>query len=262
MRDRVIVTSYQREELLFLCLEAICREDPRIGITVYSDRGHDSKELRDTCMKFAAELVVRGRHDYYGNSFNLVNAMIRDAGNFDVLHEIEEDTILHPGYFAWARSRLAANPKVYACVCGRLSEVPNWYESPCASWDTDYLLVALEHVHARPEYLTQTKREEMLRIVDEMFPKSRYRKGGAEQDGFFLRVIEDRGWRTRFPDDPLASHIGFWGYNRPPGHKRPEGSFEQRVEFCRQLFHDHKRRRELFGHRIADREWRGMGGKL
>lgn len=260
MRDTVIVTACAREELLYLCLEAIRREDPNVRVCVYSDRGHDSPDLRSTTTQFSAELIVRGQHDHYGNSFNLINAMMREVGDRDVVHLVEEDTILHGGYLAWARARLAARPKVYACVCGRLSEVPNWYESPCVSWDAEHLLIALDYVHAKPAYLTQKTREAMLNIVDEMFPKSKYRRGGAEQDGFFLRVIEHHNWKTRFPDAPLCSHLGFWGYNRPPGYRRPEGSFVDRVEHCRKLFHNLEDRKKLFGHRIANREWSGMNG--
>ena len=260
MSEIVLVPTFNREELLWLCLEAIRREDPKITIRVYSDRGADSDDLRDIQRAFETELVIRGNHRYYGNSFNLLNAMriaLREDAELSIVHLIEDDTILHPGYFTWARLKLST--KQYACVCARISEVPNWYESPCVSWDADHLARALEHLV--PNYLDGQTREQMQKVLDaEMFPKSRYLRGGAEQDGFFLRVIEEHGWRTLFPNTALASHVGFWGYNRPPGHKRPTGSLQERVEFCRQFLNDLDRRRQMFGHRIANAEWGGMKG--
>ena len=83
-----------------------------------------------------------------------------------------------------------------AAVCGRIASphVTNWYEAPCASWQAAYLRIALEHIV--PEYHSHS-RLEMQRVLDEkMFPRSLYKKGGAEQDGFFLRCVEHHRWRT------------------------------------------------------------------
>ena len=53
-------------------------------------------------------------------------------------------------------------------------------------------------------YLEATTREEMQKILDDRpeFKRSRFKFGSAEQDGFFLRVIEYFGWKTSFPEKP------------------------------------------------------------
>ena len=104
----VIVTSWQREELLFLCLEAIRREDWAIGVFVYSDRGATSLDLEKTCETFKAKLLVREPHTNYGNSFNLLMACSAqlDGKSPDIVHLIEDDPLIHKGYLRWAREQL------------------------------------------------------------------------------------------------------------------------------------------------------------
>ncbi len=265
MSEICIVTTFQREELLFLCLEAIRRDDPDIPIIVFSDRAATSDDLTKTCDIFKAHLRIREQHNRYGNSWNLLMAATWAVQQAEIVHFIEDDTIVHRGYFEWARNTLLSTaPKTlgtqieaaaYACVCGHIGSPHqvNWYTSPCASWNSDYLKIALGHV--TPGYLQAETREEMLRVIDtDIFPKSKFKRGGSEQDGFFLRCIEAHGWRTAFPPDPLATHFGFFGYNRPPEVKRPEGEFPQRVQFCRDLLANYRRRVELFGKSTTDKE--------
>jgi hypothetical protein len=259
----VIVPTFNREELLYLCLEAIRREDSLVPISVYSDRGATSEDLVTTCVQFESLCNIRTKHNLYGNSFNLISACRNEInsvnGDIKIVHLIEDDTIIHRGYFSWVREQLAT--KQYAAVCGRIDSphLPNWMESPAISWDAECLAVALGHFI--PEYFTQT-RNEMQRVLDEvMFPNSKYRHGGAEQDGAFLRVIEFYGWKTKFPATPLATHLGWWGYNSPPGREKPSGSFVDRVAQCRAMLMNREQRKHLFGHRITDAEMSGWDGR-
>jgi hypothetical protein len=270
--ELVCVTTFQREELLFLCLEAIRREDAQIPIHVFSDRGAWTKDLAETCAKFEAVLAVMPATNSYGNSENVLNACKWATENAsEVVHLIEDDTIIHAGYLDWARNQLGAfvlqahsatmplevaikmHGERYAAVCGRSASphITNWYDAPCASWNVYRLHDAINHVI--PEYFAPS-RAEMQKVLDEkMFPKSKYRKGGAEQDGFFLRCIEFYKWKTKFPPKPLATHQGAWGYNRPT-HKRPTGSFEERIAWCRKLLTDRDARIKLFGRQVTDAE--------
>jgi hypothetical protein len=259
--DLCIVTTWQREELLWLCLEAIRANDASIPIIVFSDKQADSPELRAACKEFDAVCHVQfPPRDFYGNSWNLLTACVLTLSELpgaQFVHLIEDDTILHRGYLDWARSQLTSGE--YAAVCGRIGSphIPNWYESPCASWRIDRITTALEHVD--PRYLAGT-REEMGAILDgDMFPNSKYKKGGFEQDGFFLRCIEFHEWKTKFPSKALASHLGWWGYNCPSGREKPAGEFQQRIEACRAMLGNKELRRMLFGHRIADAEMEGAG---
>ena len=269
MNEIVIVPSYKREELLWLCLEAIRREDANIRIVVFSDRGAGSGELSECVLNWVARLIIRPNHAHYGNSYNLLEACrwatreLEEEFPPQIIHLIEDDTIIHKGYFAWAREKLRFAPfpgygPVYAAVCGRMgsSHISNWYESPCASWNADCLRQALTHVI--PEYFGRT-REEMQTVLDtKMFPNSRYKRGGAEQDGFFLRCIEAHGWKTLFPPKPLASHVGWWGYNCPPLRKGPAGTFEERIAACRMMLKNRDERIKLFGYDVTLKEMEAM----
>lgn len=261
MKEVVIVTTFDRDELLFLCLEAIWREDTIIPIWVFSDHGRHTKDLMETCHKFRAMLTIRSDHKFYGNSFNLISAIreVLKQMSPEIIHIIEDDTIIHRGYLGWADTQLATGQ--YAAVCGRIgsAHIPHWFELPCNSWKADKLKICVDAVPA--EYFS-TNRLEMQRVLDEkIFPASKYKKGGAEADGFFLRCIEHHGWKTCFPPRPLATHLGWWGYNSPPGRERPAGSFEDRIAQCRAMLTNAQRRKELFGARITEAEMSGWDGR-
>lgn len=267
MRETVAVFTYRRDPLLYLCLEAIRREDQQIGVTVYSDRGENSPRLREICKTWGAGLSVNMQPKGHGNSSNIIRGMEASLIGTDIVHIIEDDTILHgAGWFKWARKILAPlegaytfehKPSNYAVALARMPGDPpsTWYESPCVSWNSEHLAIALQHI---PDGFFAPNRLAMLAVLDAAFPKSRYRMGSGEQDGFFLRVIELRGWRTAFPPQAFASHLGFYGYNQPVGRTEPPGTFEEQVDFCRKLFRDKERRYELFGQGMTDREMAGM----
>jgi hypothetical protein len=236
-------------------------------VAVLADRGYWSSDADQTCRKFGTIAYSRFKHEYYGNSWNLLLGCreFLSCTYADVFHLIEDDTLVHRGYFAWAIETLCARENQtfkYAAVCARIDSphITNWYESPCASWNAAFLRRALDHVV--PEYFS-SDRLVMQRALDEkMFPASAYKKGGAEQDGFFLRCIEHHGWKTKFPPKPLATHLGWWGYNSPPGRERPIGSFEDRIAQCRAMLTNRQRRNELFGHRITEAEMSGWDGGI
>lgn len=251
------VFTYQRDELLYLCLEAIRNQGPKIPIMVFADRGHGSQDLFDTVRKFKAGMLSRNYTIGFGNSFNVIEGLRWAVGSgYQIVHAIEDDTILHAGYFDWARIQLAS--KVYAVTLGRIpaDTTSTWYEAPCASWDADCLSQCLEKVPIG--YFANT-REEMQKIADAAFPHSRYRYGSCEQDGLFLRCLEFFKWKTAYPEHSFASHIGFFSkdYNRP-WDLRPDGTFEERVAYCRRLLYDRSKRTELFGKAITDREMDGL----
>lgn len=274
MKEVVIVTTYNRPELLYLCLEAIWRDDSTMPVFVYLDRaihwksGIIQNPLPLTLPAGPVTVVGRQRHGYYGNSYNLLEACKEWASKVDIVHLIEDDTLVHKGYFTWARCMLRSSKIQYAAVCGRINSphLKNWYESPCASWDASKMAQALGHLI--PEYYTSS-REEMQRLLHEvMFPTLRrmdgkpYKKSGAEQDRFFQMCIEYHGWLTKFPDVPLATHFGYYGYNCPPSVKGPQAErLHDRIEELRNLLTNYDFRCAMFGQAITDREMKGWDGK-
>ncbi len=271
MKDICIVTTYKREELLYLCLEAI-REQFTGPVWVFSDHAYQSAELLRTGTRFGAMTFFVKESNRYGNSANVINSMKTAlAGHSEIIHMIEDDTIIHPGYFEWARAKLSlytAGPRTqnavlhtypYAVALGRIpgDAASTWYESPCVSWNAGCLRQCLELIP--PGYLEATTREEMQKILDDCptFKKSKFKFGSAEQDGFFLRCLEYFGWKSAYPDKSFASHMGWWGYNRDT-HEGPVGTFEERVEICRRALYDKAFRTAMFGQRITQTEMGGM----
>ena len=262
MNQVCVVTTFQREELLYLCLEAIRRESEYIPIWVFSDHGIASDELVKTCRNFDAMIEITNRHEAYGNSRNVITALhagVVSVESHGVVHSIEDDTILHAGgqYFEWASNKVGGTDPKYAVALGRIpgDVLSTWYESPCVSWNAARLKQCLDKVPVG--YIRATTREEMQRLADDAFPRSRHRYGSAEQDGFFLRCLEFFGWKSAFPQKSFASHVGWWGYNRPGG-TPPTGTFEQRIAECRRILRHKQARMELFGQRITETEMGGM----
>lgn len=258
MSEIVVVTAHEREELLYLCLEAIHKADEGIPIFVSWDRGAIDKFK--TCEKFNAAVDGLHPHNSYGNSRNVISAMRRAVdAKYSFVHCIEDDVVIYPGYFEWARTRIVEGK--YACALGRIpgDASSTWYESPCVSWNANRLRECLDIIP--PGYLEATTREQMQKILDEYppFKKSRFIYGSAEQDGYFLRCIEHFKWKTAFPDKSFATHGGWWGYNREM-HQGPTGTFEERVAICRKNLNDREFRYRMFGKRITDSEMEGWNG--
>lgn len=262
MNELVVCTTFKREELLFLALEAIRRDDVSIPIYVFSDRGQCSADLAFVVAHWGALLTVREPHAHYGNSWNLFEACrgtLAEQSLLGIVHLIEDDTVIHRGWLDWARYELSTG--VPAAVCARIcapSRISGWYSSLAASWSASDLRVALQHLV--PEYFADS-RMAMRQIVDEkIFPASRYRKGGAEQDGFLLRAIEYHRWITKSPTKPMATHLGFYGYNHA-ARAGPTGTLDQRIAFCRELLRDKRRRAELFGKNVTEMEMAAWDGQ-
>ena len=251
----VAVFTYKRDELLFLCLEAIRAQDSKIPIVVFSDRGHRGDDLTNVCIKFRASLFVREKTVGFGNSFNVIESMrwcVADGPS--IVHCIEDDTVIYPGYLEWARKEVSSGR--FAVALGLIPGdiASTWYTSPCATWNAKSLAMCLEKVPLN--YFAET-REGMQKALDAAFPHSKFRYGSGEQDGFFLRCLELFKWRTAYPEHSFASHLGTYGYNRPGGLK-PDGTFEERVAFFRRLLYDRQRRTEQFGQSITENEMRGL----
>ncbi len=231
--ETVVVPTFKRDELLWLCLEAIRKQDLVITILVHSDHEYVSKELIDACIFFNASFASARQHSSYGNSRNTIAAMESALLQTSaIVHCIEDDTILHPGYLEWARHELS-KPNVVA-VCGGIGNTQDtWYTSPCASWNAKPLRKCIDLIPSG--YLEATMREEMQKILDEYepFKKSHFRYGSAEQDGYFLRCIEHFGFKTKFPEKPLCAA-------------------------CRKALHDKQFRTEMFGQRITEAEMEGL----
>lgn len=215
MREVVVVPTFRRSDFLWCALEAIRIAEPTIPIHVFPDRGTDETEV---CEQFGAVQHATLQHSYHGNSYNVLEAL-RWAylENAERVYVIEDDAIVDPSFFSWARTALARKPDAFA-ACGweySPDAVPGdgpdllipWYLSVCAAIPRHSLFQIVQH--AKLEYYGA-----MQRYLDQSFPTS-HRRGTMhfEQDGLTLRVCEAAGQRCVWPRRSRAVHIGFTGYH-------------------------------------------------
>src|ERR1700690_941343 len=192
MNECVVVPTFQRRDLLYLCLEAIRESEPNIPIHVFPDRGTD--EL-DICRRFNAVHHWTWVHGYHGNSANMLE-MLKWAFHerYDRVYVIEDDALVDKTFFPWCRDALERHPESFA-ACG-WEYSPNaikglgadamipWYLSVAACLPTASLATIVQH--AGLDYYRN-----MQGYVDRTFPASPHRGTlHYEQDGLVLRVME------------------------------------------------------------------------
>lgn len=238
MRSCVIVPTYQREDLLWVCLEAIRNADQSIQIHVFPDRG---TSVEAVCAEFDAVEHLTIAHSYHGNSYNMMEALKwAYQQQFEMVYVIEDDAIIDPSFFEWCRAALEKHPDAFA-ACGwqyspnaLIGEGPDilmpWYLSVCAALPRASLYQIVQH--ARPEYYSKMKD-----YLAHAYPQSHRRfSAHFEQDGLVLRVCEAAGRRCVWPRRPRATHIGFTGYHMPG--EPLKGSLEERVAILKLALKD------------------------
>ena len=234
MKELVLVPTYQRSDMLAVCLDAIREADSEIPIHVFPDRGTNEREI---CLRFpGVEHHFTFQHTYHGNTFNVMEALRWAHGQHaSMVYIVEDDAIISPDFFAWSRAAFNTPfaAKVFAACGWRYSPdalppaaapdilIP-WYLSVCCALPKRSLAYIVQH--AKPEYYA-----DMAGYLDAAFPQSS-RRGTRhyEQDGLCLRVCESLSQVCAWPRTPRATHIGWRGYHMPQGAEL-EGSLDERI---------------------------------
>lgn len=231
MRETVIVPTFHRSDLLYLCLENIRERERDIPIHVFPDRGTDEREI---CQRFGAVQHWSWEHNYHGNSANMLEALKwAFHQQYDRVFVIEDDALVDETFFSWCRAGMERD--VFAACGWQYS--PNavkgdgadlllsWYLSVAACLSARSLFAIVPH--ANLEYY-----RDMRDYCDRSFPASAHRGSmHYEQDGLVLRVAEAQGKRCLWPRRARALHCGWYGYHQ--GEDRMQGTLEDRVEVLR-----------------------------
>jgi hypothetical protein len=116
MQDVVIIPTYDRPEMLWLCLEhlAACPESADVHVWVCVDAHVNQpsaprEEILAVVKKFPqlfVDVKFRSPHQYSGNSFNVLTAY-KDAyrSQASYVFLIEDDVMISPGFFTWHREQ-------------------------------------------------------------------------------------------------------------------------------------------------------------
>lgn len=264
--ETVVVPTFRRKEFLYCCLAYIRRADPAIPIAIFPDQATAiDQELQNIASFFKAKVCFVPKHNYYGNSFNVLEAL-RAAFNtgFQRIYYIEDDVFVHPDFFAWHRRVQDDYPDIFASmawVFNRHAPISDddmfqpWYYAI----GTCFSIYALAQIveHASPLYYGN-----MQEYIRENFKDSKINDPHVlahyEQDGLIQRVLEASGKQTVSSGIAKCSHMGFAGYNR--GWSRYDKffagcpDFPERIKRIEHCYADPYWRVSMFGREVVERE--------
>lgn len=263
MNEFVIIPTYRRNHYLHCALKRIREQDRIVPIMVFSDRGEDNQELRDVCRAFLAGLKIMPIHDYYGNSYCVMEAFRWAYENqVNLVHFSEDDFIQKPGCLSWHRKMHQQFDDIF-CACGwvfnRQAPITDdvmfapWYYSPNCSVRKEKLKQIVKH--ANPLYYNDLRGYVLKTFPDSML----HARGLQEQTGFYE---QDAVWQYCIEADKSqvawngiakGAHLGASGYNRPSGPEF-EGTLRERIQQVEELLADEYWRAELFGREVVERE--------
>lgn len=273
MNEVVLVTTYRRPELLHCCLKRIREAEPSIPISVFPDRGtlYDA-ELQEVIKAFPGNIQwnLVPDHDYYGNSYNVMEAF-RWAYNegYDVVYYVEDDVMCHPDFFTWHCEQHEEVPDLFGSmgwIFNRHAPISDdvlyapWYYAI----GTCFLRAKLEKIacHATPKYYEDMPGYITQEFADCSLNRERLQFGieHYEQDGLIQRVLERDKSTCASPGIAKCSHVGFAGYNRGWNgyaeffNEKSQMNFAERIARLEEFIADPYARAEIFGRDIVERE--------
>jgi len=225
VQDLLIIPTYDRPEMLWLCLEhlAVCPDIQSVQIRVYVDAHVNQHpppraEIEAVIEKFpllSLQIGFRPPHQYHGNSYNVLMAY-RDAYETDAKYVfmVEDDVMVHPRFFEWHRAQHAHHP--LGCSIAVVKEPQHGnYASLGVCFRREKLQVILPH--CRPAYF-----QNLRAYCRSQFPPGPW---DCEQDGLFCRLL--KGQPVVWANTPYAQHVGWYGYHRKRS-VRPTGTLNER----------------------------------
>jgi hypothetical protein len=225
VKECVLIPTYKRNEFLFCALRRIREQDKKLKVFVFSDRGEDNTELRVICDNFSAHVRIVPRHNYYGNSYCVMEAFrwAYDHG-YELIHYSEDDAMQHPDCLSWHREVHEMFDDIF-CSCGWVfnlhAPITNdlmfapWYYAPNSAFKREKLGLIVKH--ANPLYYS-----DMQKYVLETFPKSILHDRGRqrttkfyEEDAVVQYVMEQDKSQAAWCASAKIDHVGVTGgYNR------------------------------------------------
>ena len=228
MQDIVIVPTYDRPEMLWVCLEHLAAspdsQEVQIRIVVDAHIGQppppraDIEAVIEKFPQLSLQIGYRPSHQFHGNSFNVLMAYrdVYNSTDAQYVYLVEDDVMIHPLFFEW--HRLQHETQRLGCSIAVVKE-PQYgrYASLGVCFRREVLKVILPH--CRVAYF-----QNMRAYCRMHFPPS---KTDCEQDGLFCRLLA--GHEIVWAPTPLAQHVGWYGYHRKRS-VRPTGTLDERYE--------------------------------
>lgn len=231
--DIVLIPVYARPDYLRLCLEYLSRAEGSANkdIRIYVDRGKSLiREFYDVINSFRwpnMTVTFRGNHEYFGNSFNVLEAY-KEAYQSDArfVYLVEEDVLVTPDFFRWHET-IQNQEDLFCSIayrCHRNSATRKDIDDPAAyllsscdyasigvCWKRNKLASVVEH--ANTDYY-----KDLNGYLAKHFPNNKFAECFTEQDGMIMRLLGESNERlTAWPFVPRSFHVGVAGYNRTNG---------------------------------------------
>jgi len=263
----VLVPCYKRNEFLYSCLSRIRRIEPEIPILVFPDRGTwKDRLLLEICRQFNARVIHVPVHNFYGNSYNVMEAYrFAYNGGASRVYMIEDDVMVHADFFKWHRRMHEENPdRIFAAMgwifnhyapIEEMELYQPWLYSIGLSFERKKLRKIVEH--ATPLYYEDMTGYLLKNFKDNALNAS-FGIAHYEQDGLLQRILNDDHTQVICPGIAKCSHLGAYGYNA--GWEQQWEffakckTFQERVQRLEEFIADEHWRAEVFGREIVERE--------
>lgn len=251
-RDIVIVPCWRRPEMLWHCIDNLCRAEgiESKHLVFRADSGHDPDNLaviRSHAARLPSYEIQTAPPCPYRRTKLSANillgymAAIPRARRYVYL--VEEDIMVGRDFFRWHMAVHARRPELFCSIAVRnhnrdvaAPDDPDCFylsDGDYCSWGVCFdrdVLRRLLAPHVRIDYLSRPKR-----YLHRRFPGSRISLGFVEQASLLRRIQERSGMPIAYPASPRAYHAGFYGRNRPG---RIEGPLDERVRRLDAMIYD------------------------
>jgi len=252
--DIVLIPTFNRAEMLNLCLEQIERAAPdNVQFLFQIDYGYDTEILKVIDSRLKRYNKIKSFTPNHGYrkaklSYNILEGYKKAAElSTGFVFMIEDDVMVGKSFFEWHQE--VHRQRELFCSIG--SKNPNrdvreldgediYYTS-----DGDYASIGVCYrkeliqdvisIHGNPSYY-----EDMFGYIGRVVGFQPYGKSWPEQAGMIRRLQLRSGLPIAFPYIPRAFHAGYYGKNRGNNNK-PKGNLEARTEQARSVAFDYER---------------------
>lgn len=172
--------------------------------------------------KIADYMIVDRKHDYTGNSFNVLEAYKTAAVQLepeDLVYLIEEDIFVAEDFFEFHQDASVIDPVAFFVSACRGRRKILGSDAPSMLYRNSHyqsLGVSMQarRVGSFVQHATREYYEDMIGYCSKHLADDQLPAWAAEQDGVIHRVVRKVGSYGLFPAVPRAFHAGFVGYNR------------------------------------------------
>ncbi len=269
-RDVVLVPCWRRPEMLWHCLDNLCKAEgvQAMHVIFRLDSGYDADNLaviNEHARHLGSHELQPAPHCPYRRtklSANILLGYLQAAAQARrYIYLIEEDIMVGRDFFRWHAAVQSQRPDLFCSIAVRnhnrhveAPDDPDCYyltSGDYCSWGVCFdRNVIRERItpHVNIDYLSRPKRYLRRRFAD-----SCVSLGYVEQASLLRRIQEVSGLPIAYPATPRAFHAGFYGRNRPGG---LPGALAERVRRLDNVIYDGSAMRgaALCEHYAADSE--------